>query len=121
MYYITFYMFLVIALLFTLLAIYFMIEENYVFAGIFQLLCIVVWFTLAAACVEIELPYTAIQSDDTIVNGVHIYGDSTAPAQMYFFSMMAVIMFILWTAYSLLPVVWKVLFKRDYHPFFGRK
>lgn len=121
MYYLTFYMFMALAILFTLLAIYFMMEQNYVFASMFQLFSIVTWFTLAAACVEIEIPYTAISSNNTIITGVHTYGDTTAPAQMYFYSMMAMIMFILWLVYSLIPVIWKVLFDKNYRPFFGKK
>ena len=120
MYIITFVVFIIIVLLFTLLAIYFGIVENYFFASTFQLLSVVTWFLLAAACIEIELPYIAVLSNDSIVTGTYTYGDSTAVSQLYWFEMMALIMFIYWMGCTLLPVVWKVIFGRKYEPFFGK-
>lgn len=120
MYVVTFGIFIGIALLFTLLAIYFGIVENYFFASTFQLLSAVTWFLLAAACIEIEIPYVALLSNDTITTGTYVYGDKTAVSQLYWFEMMGLIMFIYWLGYTLLPVTWKVIFGRKYEPFFGK-
>jgi len=79
------------AILFTLLGYYYVERENLLLSTTFVLVATVLWFTLSAAIVEIEFPYTAIQSDDTIVNGVHTWGDSTAVSLMYLFILMGVI------------------------------
>ena len=89
MFYILFILFFVLAILFMLLGYYFVEKENLLLATMFTLLTTVLWFLLAASVIELEFPYTAIQTDNTIVNGTHTWGDSTAVSMMYFFIMMA--------------------------------
>jgi len=58
---------------------------------ILVLLSIVIWFLLSASAIEIEIPYTAIRSNDTIVSGIHVWGDSTAVSLMYLFMLFGII------------------------------
>jgi len=91
-------------LLFTLLAYYMhlsfgeiLVKKYSVFIFIFVIIVLVstvLWFLLAAAVVEIEFPYTAIQNNNTIVYGTHIWGDSTAVSLMYLFIMMGAIQIV---------------------------
>ena len=79
------------AIVFMIMGYYYMEKENLLLASTFILLTTVLWFLLASAVIEIEFPYTAIQNDNTIVNGVHTWGDSTAVSLMYVFMMMGAI------------------------------
>jgi hypothetical protein len=92
-----------------LLGYYFVEKENLLLATMFTLLTTVLWFLLAASVIELEFPYTAIQTDNTIVNGTHTWGDSTAVSMMYFFIMMAGIEIVygLGTIPRLLFKLWK--------------
>ena len=91
-------------IIFTLLSYYMnfafkriLVEKYGQFILIFTIIILVstvLWFLLAAAVVEIEFPYTAIQSDDTIINGTHTWGDSTAVSLMYLFMMFAAIQIV---------------------------
>lgn len=81
----------IMAFIFMLLGYYFVEKENILLSTVFILVATVLWFTLAAAIVEIEFPYTAIQNDNTIINGVHTWGDSTAVSLMYLFIMLGAI------------------------------
>lgn len=80
---------LVTAILFMLLGFYYTEKDNLLLATTFILVTTVLWFTLSAAVIEIEFPYAAIQSNDVIVTGTHVWGDSTAVALMYLFYLMA--------------------------------
>jgi len=82
---------LVTAVLFMLLGFIFVEKDNLMLATTFILVTTVIWFTLSAAVIEIEFPYTAIQNNNTIVTGTHTWGDSTAVSLMYFFMLMGVI------------------------------
>lgn len=92
---VTFIVLLITAIIFTLLSYFLhigikqlLLKKYGAFIMIFLiivLISILLWWTLAAAVVELEFPYTVIQSDDTIVTGTHVYGDSTAHALMYLF------------------------------------
>jgi len=92
------------ALIFTLLSYYMnfafkriLVEKYGVFILIFTIIILVstvLWFLLASAVIEIEFPYTAIQNDNTIVNGTHTWGDSTAVSLMYLFMMFAAIQIV---------------------------
>ena len=91
-------------IIFTLLSYYMnfafkriLLEKYGMFILIFTIIILVstvLWFLLAAAVIEIEFPYTAIQSDDTIINGTHTWGDSTAVSLMYLFIMFAAIQIV---------------------------
>jgi len=91
-------------IIFTLLSYYMnfafkriLLEKYGMFILIFTIIILVstvLWFLLAAAVIEIEFPYTAIQSDDTIINGTHTWGDSTAVSLMYLFMMFAAIQIV---------------------------
>jgi len=109
MFYMLFILFFILAILFMLLGYYFVEKENLILATMFTLLTTVLWFMLAAAVIELEFPYTAIQTDNTIVNGTHTWGDSTAVSMMYFFIMMAGIEIVygLGTIPKLLFKIWK--------------
>ena len=61
---------------------------------VFVLLSTTLWFLLSAACIEIEFPYTAIKTDDTVMYGTHTWGDSTAVSLMYLFMLFGVIQII---------------------------
>jgi len=79
------------AILFMLLSFYFVEKENLVLGSTFVLITTVLWFLLAAAVIEIEFPYVAIQANNTIIYGTHTWGDSTAVSLMYVFIMMAAV------------------------------
>ena len=64
---------------------------------------IVLWFLLAASIMEIEIPYQAIQADDTIVTGSHIFSSKISPYLVYFFEMMGFIMIIYFVGYLFGP------------------
>ena len=91
-------------IIFTLLSYYMnfafkriLLEKYGMFILVFTIIILVstvLWFLLAAAVIEIEFPYTAIQSDDTIINGTHTWGDSTAVSLMYLFMMFAAIQIV---------------------------
>lgn len=91
-------------LLFTLAAYYMhlsfgsiLVKKYGVFILIFVIMVListVLWFILAAAIIEIEFPYTAIQNNNTIVHGTHVWGDSTAVSLMYLFIMMGSIQIV---------------------------
>jgi len=100
---------LITAILFMLLGFYYVEKENLILATTFVLITTVLWFTLGAAVIEIEFPYTVIQNDNTIVNGTHIWGDSTAVSLMYLFILMAAVEIIygLGTIPKLLFIKWK--------------
>jgi len=89
-----FIMMVIIAIIFMILSFYYVEEENLVLASTFVLITTVFWFLLAAAVIEIEFPYTVIQSDNTIVDGVHTFGDSTAVSMLYVFLMMAMVQIV---------------------------
>jgi len=82
---------MIMAILFMLLSFYFVEKENLVLGSTFVLITTVLWFLLAAAVIEIEFPYVAIQANNTIIYGTHTWGDSTAVSLMYVFIMMAAV------------------------------
>lgn len=95
-------------IVFMIMGYYYVEKENLLLATTFVLITTVLWFTLSAAVVELEFPYTAIQNDNTIVNGTHIWGDSTAVSLMYLFMMMGAIEIVygLGTIPKLLMKLW---------------
>jgi hypothetical protein len=74
-----------------LLGFYYVEKENVMLSTTFIMITTVLFFVLSAAVIELEFPYTAIQSDNTIVTGSHTWGDSTGVALMYLFIMLGVI------------------------------
>jgi len=70
---------------------------------VFGLLDVFLWFICAAAVHSIEIPYTAIASDDTIVTGVHEL-QSAYPISLLFVAI-GVIMFIYIMTDKILPTL----------------
>ena len=62
-----------------------------------SLLSTILFFILAPAQFELEIPYTAIRTNNTIITGTHIFTSKTSPEIANFCNMMAVIMFIFFT------------------------
>jgi hypothetical protein len=85
MYYLLFIILVIVSILFMYSGYYFVEKENLLLATLFVLMSTMLFFTLSAAVVELEFPYTAVLSDDSIVHGTHVWGDSTAVALMYLF------------------------------------
>ena len=54
----------------------------------------VLWLILSLTQMEIEIPYTAIRSNDTIVTGVHTYTSPISPYLTYFFVLLFWLCFI---------------------------
>ena len=56
-----------------------------------------IWLILSLSQMQIEIPYTAITSSDTIVTGVHTYTDPLSPYLTYFFfGLFAVLQIYIW-------------------------
>jgi len=96
MWYINYFVFVTLAVLFLLLAIY---KENNPFLNIVgSLLSCVTWLILTLSQLEIEIPYTAIRSNDTIVTGIHSYTSPISPFLVYFFLLMFIVTFLYFLA-----------------------
>lgn len=76
---------------------------------------IALWWALASAQLEIEVPYEIYNaSSDKIETGVHYVRSKTAPALTYVFSAPAVIMFI-YLSYNIFMII-----LRFYKKYLGR-
>jgi len=105
MYYVTYVLLFITALIFTLLSywMHFGLKEvllkkygNFILVfTIFVLVSTVIWFILASAVIEIEIPYQFYNSTGNFtVTGYQVYGDSTAVSLVYLFQMFAVIQIV---------------------------
>ena len=84
------------AILMLLLSI---IKENNPFWNITgALLSSVTFLILSLSGMQIEIPYTAIQSDNTIVTGTHTYTSPISPYLTYFFLLLFILIFIYFLA-----------------------
>ena len=69
---------------------------------------ILLWYILAAAIMQIEIPYQIYNaSSSQIETGHHTFTSPISPYIMYFFYMMATITFIYFVAYILGPAIYK--------------
>lgn len=68
-------------------------EKVYFWSFVFSFVSFILFIVLGVAGLEIEIPYTTV-IDDAVVSGVHIVTSKTSVALLYFFNLMAVIMFI---------------------------
>ena len=69
-------------------------EDNPFWNIIGSLVSAILWIILGISQMEIEIPYTAINSADVIVTGVHTYTSPISPYLTYFFIAMFWISFI---------------------------
>jgi len=91
--------FVVLAVLFLLLAIY---NEDHPFWNIVgAIISSVLWLILTLSQLVIDFPYIALRSNDTIVTGFYSYTDPLAPFLSYIFLMMFWLTFI-----YLMAMVW---------------
>lgn len=101
--------FLIIAILF----MYTVIVKDYGFYWntVFIMFSIILFFVLAAGIMDLEFPYTVIQTDNTVVNGLHhIYSDVNI-TMSYFFYGLAVVMIIFYIVYVYTYIGNKTWFK----------
>jgi len=87
---------LVGAVLFLILTVYW----NSLSLGILD---IVLWFILSSAVHSIEVPYVAIQSDNTIVKGVQVI-ESLYPLSLLFIGI-GIIVLLYWLTAIVLPML----------------
>ena len=86
-----FVIFLVIAFIFMYIAI--LKDYGFYWNITFILFSIILFFVLATGIMDIEYPYTAIQSDDTIITGTHhIYSSVNVYMSYFFYGMASVVM-----------------------------
>lgn len=84
-------------------AILFMILTVYWDSLAFGILDVILWFILSAAVHNIEVPYVAIQSDNTIVEGVQTI-ESLHPISLIF-GLIGIIVFLYWLTSIVLPML----------------
>ena len=94
-----FILFFVLAVLMLFVAIY--LEDSPFWNIIGTLVSAVLWLILSLSQMQLEIPYTAVLSDDTIVTGYHNFSSPISPFLTYFFLLMFWICFI-----YLLAMVW---------------
>jgi len=88
--------FVIMGILFLLIAVEKMKEHDWFWSFIFVLLDTVIWFILAASILEVEVPYEMYNATSgQIETGIHTVTSKVAPEMVYFFQMMAVIMFVI--------------------------
>ena len=74
-------------------------KENNPFWNIIgSLLSALTFLILGLSGMEIEIPYTAIQSDNTIVTGVHTFSSEVSIYLVYFFYLLFVLVFLYFLA-----------------------
>jgi len=82
-----------------LLAIY--LEDSPFWNIVGTLISAVLWLILGLSQMQLEIPYTTVLSNDTILEGTHIYSSPISPFLTYFF----VLMFWICVIY-LIAMVW---------------
>ena len=88
-------LFIIMGLLFMFAAFEKMRENDWFWSFILTLLSTVIWFILAASILETETPYQLFNATSgNIETGVHTYSSKVSPEMVYFFQMMAIIMFL---------------------------
>jgi len=102
---------IIVAILFLLLSIEY--QDNKFWCVTFILLDTVIWFLLAAAVMNIEVPYEMYNATSgRIETGYHTLMTFDNTVMVLFFAMFGIIMMIYGIGYVLGPVILKVLFKR---------
>jgi len=94
-----FILFFLLAVLMLVIALY--LEDNPFWNITGTLISAVLWLILGLSQMQIEIPYTAIRTNDTIVTGYHTFTSPISPFITYFFILMFWICFI-----YLLAMVW---------------
>lgn len=83
-------------LLFTLLGIYFIRDKDYFWGFITTLVGTVIWYICAASIMETEIAYQLFNATSgNIETDIQVASSKIAPEMLYFFYMMATIMFLL--------------------------
>lgn len=80
-------------------AVFFMILTIYWESLVFGVLDVILWFIIAASSHSVEIPYTLIQSDNVVVNGVHEIQD------LYILSMLFVLIGLIVLIYVVVEMV----------------
>lgn len=65
------------------------------------MLDVIIWFVLAASVFELETPYEFINSNDAVVEGIHVWSSKTCVELSYFCLMLAMVM-VGYSAYAFL-------------------
>ena len=84
-------------------AVLFLILTIYWNSLTFGILDIVLWFILSSAVHNVEVPYVAIQSDNTIVEGVQII-ESLHPLSLLFIGI-GIIVLLYWLTSIVFPML----------------
>jgi len=87
--------FIIMAILFLLVAVEKMRDRDWFWSFIFTLLDAIIWFILAASILEVEESYQMFNATSgNVETGIHTVTSKVAPEMVYFFQMMALIMFV---------------------------
>ena len=95
MWYMNYYIFIGLAVLFLLIALW--KEDNAFWNLIPTFFSSILWLILGLGQMQIDFPYTAINSADTIVTGYWSYTDPLSPYFVYiFFGLFVILQVYIW-------------------------
>lgn len=110
-----FIIFILMAILFMMLAIEYRHSESKFWCVTFIFIDSVIWYLLAASVLEIEMPFALYNaSSNNIETGSHIFTSKVAPEMLYFFMMMGSIMVVYGVGYIFGPLIYEVIFKKKW-------
>jgi len=109
-----FVMFILMAIMFMLLAVEYHNKSKF-WCTTFTLVDTVIWYLLAASVLEIEIPFALYNvTSESVETGSHVFTSKVAPEMLYFFMMMGSIMMIYGIGYILGPLIYETLFKKKW-------